>query len=93
MNVRNWLKGLALEEYADSFSENGVDASLLAELSNEDLKDLGIKRLVDRKSLLKAIAKLSGEAEAIEPAHNLDINSQGERRQVTAFFADLAVFT
>ena len=30
---------------------------LLPDLTNEDLKDLGIARLVDRKRLLKAVAR------------------------------------
>ena len=40
---------------AEAFAKNGVDAALVAELSNEDLKDLGVVHLADRKRLLKAI--------------------------------------
>ncbi len=59
MDVGAWLRELGLADYAGAFEENGVDAALLPELTNEDLKDLGIARLSDRKRLLKAIAKLS----------------------------------
>ena len=59
MDVGAWLGGLGLEEYAEAFAGNGVDAALLPELTNEDLKDLGVLRLADRKRLLKAIAGLS----------------------------------
>ncbi len=47
-----------MEEYTEAFAENGVDAALLPEITNEDLKDLGIVRLTDRKRLLKAISGL-----------------------------------
>ncbi len=57
---------LGLERYANAFAENGVDLSLLPELTNEDLKDLGIDRLVDRKTILKAIAGISESED--EPA-------------------------
>ena len=49
MDVSAWLTELGLERYAAAFEENGVDAALLSELTNEDLKDLGIARIADRK--------------------------------------------
>ena len=42
MNVEGWLTELGLEQYANAFAKNGIDLSLLPELTNEDLKDLGI---------------------------------------------------
>ncbi len=92
MDIEAWLRGLGLANYAEAFEENGVDAALLPELTNEDLKDLGVARLGDRKRLLKAIATLSegagqGETGASPAAF------EGERRQVTVLFADLSGFT
>jgi len=57
-DVRAWLEDLGLGQYAKAFAENGVEFNLVPELTNEDLKDLGIARLADRKRLLKAIADL-----------------------------------
>jgi class 3 adenylate cyclase/tetratricopeptide (TPR) repeat protein len=93
MKVEAWLTELGLAQYAESFAKNGVDLSLLSELTNEDLKDLGVDRLVDRKTILKAIARLSeGEGEQTgEPPTPTTI--AGEQRQVTVLFADLAGFT
>ncbi|WP_038960161.1 AAA family ATPase [Bradyrhizobium japonicum] len=86
-DVRSWLEDLGLGRYAETFTENGVDFSLLSELSNEDLKDLGITRLADRKRLLKAIAGL------VQATHLTAIpapsTSEGERRQLTVMFCDL----
>jgi predicted ATPase/class 3 adenylate cyclase len=86
-DVRAWLEDLGLGRYAETFAENGVDLDLLSELSNEDLKDLGITRLADRKRLLKAIAGL------VRTTHLTAIpapsTSEGERRQLTVMFCDL----
>jgi class 3 adenylate cyclase/tetratricopeptide (TPR) repeat protein len=93
MDVGGWLESLGLGVHADAFAANGVDAALLHELSNDDLKDLGIDRLADRKRLLKAIAELprDGSGGAAEPA--APALPAGDRRHVTVLFADLSGFT
>ena len=93
MNVRAWLEGFGLEEHAAAFDENGVDGDLLAELTNDDLKDLGIQKLGDRKRLLKAIEKLAGDGPPLEPQIITAPPPEGERRQLTIFFADLSGYT
>lgn len=90
MEVAAWLKGLGFEAFAQAFDENGIDASLLSELTNEDLKDLGVARLADRKKLLKAVEQLAGDGGADGSSVELPC---GERRQVTVLFADLTNFT
>ncbi len=70
-----------------------MDGALLPDLTNEDLKDLGVARLADRKRLLKAITELS-EGDGQSAIHRpRPIPSEGERRQVTVLFADLSNFT
>ena len=56
MDVGNWLRSLGFGEYAEAFAENGVDLGILRELTNEDLKDLGVARLADRRTILKSIS-------------------------------------
>ena len=90
MDIGGWLRGLGFEEYAEAFAKNGVDPSILAELTNEDLKDLGVARLADRRAILKAIGCLSEAATKSGPIRG---TAAGERRQVTVLFADLAGFT
>ena len=91
MDVGGWLKELGLADLAAAFEENGVDADLLPELTNEDLKDLGVARLRDRKRLLSAIAALSaGENGATQqPAPMLAIAGETERRHLSVMFVDL----
>jgi class 3 adenylate cyclase/predicted ATPase len=90
MDVKTWLKGLGLDDYAEAFVENGVDGELLRELTNEDLKDLGVARLADRKRLLKAIEELAGEGGQEQHEDAVPASSEAERRQLTVMFCDLA---
>ena len=58
MNVADWLRALGLERYEAAFRENDVDAELLPDLTENDLKDLGVVSIGHRRRLLKAIAGL-----------------------------------
>ena len=69
--VRAWLDGLALEKYADAFLAQDIGPDLLPDLTDADLRELGVASLGDRKRLLKAAARLalegSPDASAAEP--------------------------
>jgi class 3 adenylate cyclase/tetratricopeptide (TPR) repeat protein len=93
MDVSTWLTELGLQRYAAAFEENGVDSTLLCELTNEDLKDLGIARIADRKLILKAIADLPGTGRPGAAKRSPSVGAEGEHRQVTVLFADLAGYT
>ena len=56
-SIAEWLATLGLSEYAPRFAENRIDLSVLRDLTDQDLKDLGIV-LGDRRKLLRAIADL-----------------------------------
>ncbi len=93
MSIEAWLRGLGLEQHADACTENGVGLNLLPELTNEDLKDLGVDRLVDRKTILKAIERLSESEDELAAEPSEAPPTSGERRQVTVLFADIAGYT
>ena len=51
-----WLASIGLSEYAQRFTENGIDLSTVHDLTEQDLKDLGVL-LGHRRKLLRAIAE------------------------------------
>jgi class 3 adenylate cyclase len=65
-------------------ADNDIDASILRDLTNEDLEKIGVS-LGHRKKMLRAIAELDEAACAPEPARR----HEAERRQLTVMFADL----
>ena len=40
--IADWLDKLGMSEYAQCFTENRIDLSILPELTDQHLKDLGI---------------------------------------------------
>ena len=58
MDVAAWLRGLGLGEYEAAFRDNRIDAAVLPELTAEDLKEIGVAAVGDRRRLLAAIAAL-----------------------------------
>ena len=59
--IADWLKTLGMSEYAVRFTENDIDTSVLRDLTDQDLKELGVS-LGHRRKMLRAIAELSGVA-------------------------------
>src|SRR5215831_11775550 len=97
MDVAAWLRGLGLEQYEPAFRDNGIDAEVLPKLTVEDLKDIGVTRVGDRRKLREAIAVLrvgappsrvaEQHSEVLGPAAGP--SSEAERRQLTVMFCDL----
>jgi len=40
--IAEWLESIGLTEYAQRFSENAIDFSTLRDLTDQDLKELGV---------------------------------------------------
>ena len=57
--IADWLEKLGMSEYAQRFAENRIDFSVLRELTDQDLKELGVL-LGDRRKMLRAIADIDG---------------------------------
>ena len=52
--IAEWLASLGLGEYAQCFAENAIDLSVVPDLTEQDLKDLGVF-LGHRRKMLRAI--------------------------------------
>jgi len=96
MDVGGWLRSLGLGQYGANFRDNKIDADVLPQLTADDLKDLGVSAVGDRRRLLAAIAALSVETPSASvapsppkprPARGFRISA--ERRPITVMFCDL----
>ena len=87
--IAEWLASIGLEEYAQRFAENAIDLSVVRDLTEQDLKDLGVL-LGHRRKMLRAIAELKG-AVLITPQTGAKLvpRDDAERRQLTVMFCDL----
>ena len=94
--IADWLEKLGLGQYVQRFADNDVNFAILPDLTDQDLKEIGVASLGHRRQLLRAITELKivdkgtpapATATAALPASGkLDT---AERRQVTVMFADL----
>src|SRR5712691_10809435 len=86
LGIADWLGRIGLPQYAESFAKQRIGLDVVPQLTDEDLKELGIP-LGDRKRLLTAISAFadttSGESQATQ------VSAVAERRQMTVVFCDL----
>jgi class 3 adenylate cyclase len=92
--VANWLQKLGLGQYAQRFAENDISFGILPDLTDQDLKELGVASLGHRRQLLRAITELKGGETIAPKSTNENIapvapHETAERRQVTVMFSDL----
>src|SRR5256886_9790457 len=87
--IAEWLASIGLGEYAQRFADNAIDLSVVRDLTEQDLKDLGVL-LGHRRKILRAIAELDGVAPApIETATEPVPRDEAERRHLTVMICDL----
>jgi class 3 adenylate cyclase/predicted ATPase len=81
--LEEWLARSGLSRLAPTFQANGIGLDIVRCLTDDDLKELSLS-IGDRKRVLAAIADLEPAAAPLPPP------SEGERRQLTVLFCDLA---
>ncbi len=84
--IVEWLASIGLSEYGDRFAEHGIDISVLPDLTDQDLKDIGVL-LGHRRKMLRAISELA--ISSTTPPPGAAPEHDAERRQVTVMFTDL----
>src|SRR5438045_1549267 len=93
LDIEHWLTELGLGRYAGAFKANDIDASLLADLTAEDLESIGVSSVGHRRKLLAAIARIPLASPPSQPKHSpathAEVRSEAERRQLTVMFVDL----
>ena len=103
IDMKAWLGSLGLAQHAEMFAANAIDAEVLPDLTDAELRQLGVP-LGHRKKLLKAIAELDGgaapaasvteaPASITAAAAAAKVSEPGERRQITVLFCDMVGFT
>lgn len=94
ISIRYWLEANDLGQYVDTFEREQIDLDSVRELTDTDIKDLGLP--IGHRSRLRAAIQALRESQS-EPA-NADAESRhlthaastsGERRQLTVMFCDL----
>jgi hypothetical protein len=85
MHLGGWLRSLGLEQYEAAFRENAIDDTVLHDLTEDHLREIGIP-LGARPKLLKAIAAglvpCRGDATLGESSPGPPVDA-AERGQVT----------
>jgi len=99
IDIGKWLADLGLPQYEPAFRDNDIDAGLLAELTSEDLKDIGVTSVGHRRKMLGAIALLHQPTVPVQTDPDLPTSnpqnsdtgetSDAERRHLTVMFVDL----
>ncbi len=100
-DIQTWLASHGLAKYAAEFIAQDVSVDLLVDLTDADLRELGVVSLGDRKRLRKAAApepeSAAPAAATVAPptndARQPAPNEEGERRHVTVMFSDLTGYT
>jgi class 3 adenylate cyclase/predicted ATPase len=97
-DLAEWLAKHGLDQYTQTFAENKIDYSVLPDLTEDDLKKLGVS-LGHRKKLLRAIEALTAARERIgtttavsnvtEVSSTSGPHREAEFRQITVMFCDL----
>jgi class 3 adenylate cyclase/tetratricopeptide (TPR) repeat protein len=83
--ISEWLEGLDLGKYASRFEDNEITLSILADLTDGDLAEIGLP-LGPRRLVQKAARDLSIAPPEAGPSPSV---LDAERRQITVMFCDL----
>ena len=101
MDVGDFLRELGLQQYEAAFRDNRIGIQVLPKLTAEDLKDLGVTLVGDRRLLLDAIVALrEPTAPAVKAGGDVKdagliggteaaSTAEAERRPLSVMFCDL----
>jgi len=85
--IGEWLASIGLSEYAQRFADNAIDLSILRDLTEQDLMDLGVL-LGHRRKILRAITELPAPAPPETATERVALD-EFEHRHLTVMICDL----
>lgn len=89
LDIDGWLRGIGLEQYAQTFHDNAIDLGIVPDLTDSDLEKLGVL-LGHRRKLLRAVTELeANRASEVAAVASRGLLDTAERRQLTIMFCDL----
>jgi hypothetical protein len=94
IDIGKWLEQIDLGEYTEVFAVNKADAEVLSALTSDDLKDIGVGPVGDRRRLLNAITSLyvtdsPSPDELGQSRSSAHASQRAERREFTVMFCCL----
>ncbi|NDW46363.1 adenylate/guanylate cyclase domain-containing protein [Ruegeria sp. PrR005] len=94
-DVQSWLAKLGLDKFASAFADAEVEFADLANLTEDDLKEIGLpvgprRRVSSAIAAMKNAAPVDGPAEQVQPSpEKTQPALDAERRHLTVMFVDL----
>ncbi|MEZ5739044.1 MAG: adenylate/guanylate cyclase domain-containing protein [Burkholderiaceae bacterium] len=102
VSVSHWLASLGLQQYEDAFRDQEIHIDLLVELTDADLREIGVAPLGHRKRMLLAISAFVKPLASLVESESLQADEgrlsairgtgsteSAELRQLTVMFCDL----
>ncbi|MFP6759395.1 MAG: hypothetical protein VCC99_14440 [Alphaproteobacteria bacterium] len=86
--IRDWLETQGLGAHAEAFEAEQIDLDALPDITEADLKDMGLP-IGPRRKLLRAVAGLASIGSETKSPGALAAPREAERRQITVMFCDL----
>jgi class 3 adenylate cyclase/tetratricopeptide (TPR) repeat protein len=88
LRIADWLNAVGLAEYIAAFEANHIDLDQLSELTDADLKEIGVIALGHRRTFLKAAKERSFILPALNERREYP-SFPSERRHLTILFLDI----
>jgi class 3 adenylate cyclase len=88
-DIQTWLAKRGFAKYAEAFASNDITLDVLPDLTDADLKYLGVGTMGDRKRLLRAIASMGAAILPPVSSATTPSSTDAERRQISVLFCDL----
>ncbi|PVI01425.1 RA-domain-containing protein [Periconia macrospinosa] len=87
----DFVSDLGLDQYADSFVEQGISGDALIALQHGDLKDMGLNSVGHRLTILKAVYEIKVKQNVpIEPDHYIPLSADTSAQDAPPTQDDLA---